>query len=296
MARARITKRFVDSVQPDPDRELYFFDTDLPGFGLRVKPNGRCLFFVEYRERWAPGRRKRRKVIGQHGRVNLQLARKKAQEMLASAQLGEDPAPPAALTVTFSEAAGRYIEEHARPKKKPSSVREDARLLNTKLLPALGKQNLQTIDRGVVARFHHQVSKAAPGSANRCLALLSKILNLCELWGLRPAGSNPCRYVQRNKERRIERYLSPDELVRLGTVLREESQAGRELPGVIRAVYLLLFTGARRGEILGLTWDMVDLENACFHLPDSKTGKKDILLHPFVVDLLRNTQRIKDNP
>ncbi len=78
------------------------------------------------------------------------------------------------------------------------------------------------------------------------------MFNLAEKWGLRPDASNPCRHVERYKEHRIERFLSNDELARLGEVLTEAERTGIELPSAIAAIRLLLFTGCRRAEILTL--------------------------------------------
>ena len=111
-----------------------------------------------------------------------------------------------------------------------------------------------------------------PGVANRCLALLSKMFNLAERWGWRPEGSNPCRHVDKYRENRRERFLSEAELARLGDVLTDAERNGSESPYVVAAIRLLVFTGARLGEILGLKWEHVDLERAMLLLHDSKTG------------------------
>jgi integrase len=76
------------------------------------------------------------------------------------------------------------------------------------------------------------------------------MMNLAEKWGLRPDGSNPCRHVEKFKENKRERYLTGDELARLGDALTEAEQAATELPSVIAAVRLLVLTGCRLSEIL----------------------------------------------
>ena len=100
------------------------------------------------------------------------------------------------------------------------------------------------------------------------------MFNLAELWDLRPDGSNPCRHVKKYPEAKRERYLSTDELGRLGKVLRECEQEGIETQASINAIRLLVFTGCRLSEIMTLQWDYVDLESGVLRLPDSKTGKK----------------------
>ena len=138
--------------------------------------------------------------------------------------------------------------------------------------------------------------RATPGAANRTLALLSKMFNLAEKWGLRPDGSNPCRHIEKYPERRIDRFLSNAELADLGKVLAEDEYGRTELPSSIAAIRLLLFTGCRLSEILTLRWEHVDFENQYLRLPESKTGPKLVYLSPPALDLLSDLKREDDNP
>jgi integrase len=80
-----------------------------------------------------------------------------------------------------------------------------------------------------------------------------------------------------NKGHKIERFLSAGELARLSDALAQAERQGAN-PGMVEAIRLLLLTGARRNEILGLRWEWVDVERGCLHLPDSKTGAKVVPL------------------
>jgi integrase len=139
--------------------------------------------------------------------------------------------------------------------------------------------------------------RSTPGAANRVLALLSKMFNLAERWGLRPDHTNPCRHVERYVERKMERFLSPEELARLGAALAAAERGETEMPSAIAAVRLLAFTGARAGEVLGLRWEHVDLQSGCLRLPMSKTGRKVIHLNePAIGVLAELAERKTDNP
>ena len=127
------------------------------------------------------------------------------------------------------------------------------------------------------------------------LALLSKMFNLAELWDLRVGGSNPRRHVTKYKEQPKERFLSQDELDRLLEVLQEADREDSESPYVIAAVRLLIFTGARLGEILTLRWADVDLDQKQIQLPDSKTGQKLIYLNEPAIDVLKKLPRVSGN-
>lgn len=290
----KITKRAVEAAAPVPGKQqTFFYDATLKGFGLRVSAKGRKTYIFEYRN--AQGR-KRRYTLGRVGGMTPDQARKAARAALAAVDRGEDPAEEAQQErkgETIAEFSERYLTEHARPKKKPKSVQEDEALLRRCVLPALGRIKVNAVTRKDVSRMHHGLSKT-PTQANRALSLFSKMMNLAERWGVRPDGTNPCRHVDRYRETKRERFLSSEELRRLGDALKESE--GKEMPSVLLAIRLLILTGARKGEILGLQWDEVDFERQCLRLRDSKTGKKTIPLGAPALDLLANVKGYASNP
>ena len=140
----------------------------------------------------------------------------------------------------------------------------------------------------------HQDMQATPYQANRTLAVLSKMFNLAELWGMRPDGSNPCRHVKRYKERKRERFLSDTEYARLGSALRDAEVS--ETPSSVAAIRLLMLTGCRLSEILTLRWDCVDLDVGRLNLRDSKSGAKIVHLGEPAIEVLRGVHRVDGNP
>lgn len=237
-------------------------------------------------------------VIGIFGAITPEKARKIAKTRANEVQHGGDPGAErseAAKAPSVAQLADRYMAEHARPKKKPRSAKSDESNLNNHVLPALGSKKVATITRADISRLHHSMRKS-PGAANRVLALLSKMFTLAEKWGLRPDGTNPCRHVERNPERKLERYLSEKELARLAEVLAEAERTRTELPSALAAIRLLLFTGARLSEILTLKWEHVYMEGKCLRIPDSKTGAKTIYLPPSGLEILAGLEQSDDNP
>ena len=285
----KLTNRMVAAVKPG-DRDLFVWDDELPGFGLRVKPSGVKSFFVQYRNRHNDSRRL---TIGRHGVIGPENARVRAKSLLARVVDGDDPATERRTdreAPTVADLAVRYMTEHAEVKKRPRSVASDKTLLRLHVLPALGRKKVTALSRADVTQLHHSL-RETPGAANRTLALVSKMLNLAEKWGLRTDGSNPCRHVDRYPERKMERFLSGDELGRLSAVLTEAERTATELPSVIAAIRLLMFTGARLGEILSLEWSHVDFERTCLQLPESKTGAKVIHLNAPALEILNGIER-----
>ena len=197
------------------------------------------------------------------------------------------------LSTILRELADRYTVEYA-PRKKLSSQKEDKRLWTQHILPALGEVKVSSLTRTDIAKLHHSKSRH-PTMANRIVSLLSKALNLAELWGYRSGYSNPCLHIKKYAEMKRQRFLTAEEITRLMDALNQEAELCQN-SWTIHGVKLLLFTGCRLSEILTLRWDEVDLENHCLHLSDSKTGKKSVYLSSSAIELLHAVPRRSGNP
>jgi len=293
----KLTKTVIDSIAPTSKDQLVW-DSNVTGFGLKTTPTGRKVFVLQHHRsgRKTPARRY---TIGAYGQLTLDQARKEAIRLNGKIASGVDPAEirkaQARAAVSLRQFSERFMTEYAIPHKKASSVQEDRRNLDNHILPALGSKPLEKITRGDISKLHHNLRKT-PIAANRVVALLVTMMNLAERWELRPDGSNPCRHIQRYKEVPRERFLSGEELARLGQVLAQVEGDGTHGPFIIGLLRLLIFTGARLGEIRSLQWNQVDLQERRLNLPDSKTGKKVITLNAPAVTVLDQLPRIQGNP
>jgi integrase len=294
--QGKITKRAVDALRPSADgRERVLWDSEISGFGVRVQKSGVRTYVIKYRAGQGRAAPLRKYTIGAHGSPwTPDEARAEAKRLLALVAHGKDPAgaKAAAKTApTVAELAQRFLAEHVEAKRKGSTAKEYRRLLDHVILPALGKKRVADVTRQDVTRLHH-ARRATPTEANRALACLSTMFNLAERWGERPDGSNPCRHIEKYRQRRRERMLSPDELARLGDVLTTYDCS----PYYAAAIKLLVFTGARLGEVLGLRWEWVDFERGEARLSDSKTGAKTLHLPPPALEVLADLPRVEGNP
>jgi integrase len=163
------------------------------------------------------------------------------------------------------------------------------------VLPVLQHRLLRDVTRNDIVRLHSSLTDKRY-QANRVVALLSKFFNWCESQGHRPDGTNPCRHVERFGEAKRERFLSSEELTRLGEALRAAETERTASPWVIGAIRLLALTGARLSEILTLKWEFVDFERATIRLPDSKTGAKTVYLNAPALTVLAELPRFDGNP
>lgn len=270
----QLTKREVDKLSRNPETTVFYWDDELPGFGLRITTNGIRSYVLRYRlgkvQKWV--------TVGRHGVLTPDEARKLAGKMLLRINEGEPPRTPVVVPkeiVKVKDLAKLFIEKHVDLHTKASTAKEYKRMLNKVILPELGESDIFTIDRAGVEAF--QANHAATiYSANRYLAVLSKMFNLAEEWKMRPQGSNPCMHIKKFKESRRDRFLTQDEKDNVMDALEKECAKGGINATVATAIQLLLLTGARKSEILSLRWDYVHTDSSIIYLPDSKTGRKSI--------------------
>jgi integrase len=292
--RQKITKRTVDGLTTKSGQAV-IWDTELKGFGVRCRPSGAKHYVIKFRS----GGRQRWITIGRHGSPwTPDTARADAMRQLGLKAGGKDPASERDYqkgVITVAELGGRFLRDYVPQHCKASTASEYRRAVELFINPALGHHRISDVVRADIARFHHNLH-GRPYQANRALGVLSKMMNLAEEWGLRPDGSNPCRHVKKYREQKRERYLSQDELQRLGQTLIEAQQANTEDSYFLAAIGLLILTGARLREIQTLRWDYVDFTSGVLRLPDSKTGAKLVYLNAGAIDLLRTIPRLNDNP
>jgi integrase len=287
--KAQLNKTFIDSLKPK-EKEYSIFDIEITGFGIKVTPAGRKVYFYRYRNK---NNKQKKYTIGTHGQLTLKQARDIAWGKVVEVHNRLDPAAQVAqdkTEITLSEFCERYITDYARIHKKPSSVKEDEFLIKSYIKPKLGHLILREITRIEVAALHRDLS-ATPYNANHTRALLSKMFNLAEEWGLRPENTNPCRAVKKYKEHFRTRYLSKVELESLSKVLAELDGVYTN-PFYVAYIRLLLLTGARVSEIQNAKWEWIDFDQRLLLLPDSKTGKRVIFMTEPVMTILNSLPRV----
>jgi integrase len=317
MPVVKLTKRTVDAICAD-EGPLIIYDADLKGFGLRAATGGTKSWFVEYR----PGARgrgvaKRRMVLGSAGTLTSDEARAAAREILAAAALGDDPAAArsrARKIPIFREFAERYLAEEAVSKLKLRTLVNYRIYLCKHAAPVIGSSKLDMITPSEIAKLHRRIGQTKPMTANRVIECIGSVYRYAATCGLVKRGHNPAAHIEAFREQRRERFLTSEELARLGDAIREAETTGipwevdekkpkakhvpkrnrvtKIGPHAAAAFRLLIFTGARLREILGLKWSYVDFERGLLLLPDSKTGRKTIVLNAPALAVLSELPRI----
>ena len=291
---ATISRRTVEALKVGKD--TVFWDRELTGFGVRVYPSGSKYYVVQTRGPEGP----RRITVGRHGVITADQARRRAALMIARIKAGEEPIPEPMVASrktgpTVAEVAERYLDEHVAVRCKPRTAEAYSSVIRRHIVPMFGDMSLAAVGRKHVTDLHYAL-RDVPSTANRSVAVLSRLFAMGEAWGLVPEGANPCRYVVKYRERPRERFLTEEELRRLGRVLREAKDEGGASMYAVAAIRLLLLTGCRRNEILTLRWADVDLDGGELNLVDSKTGARSVCLPPAAVKVLADLPRVRGNP
>jgi integrase len=280
----KITKRTIDALKPGPDRDSLLWDDEIPGFGVRCRPSGAKAYFLKYRTR---GGRQHWLTLGPHGPLTPEQARKLARREKAAIADGANPSgerQKKRRESTITAVADRYLAEHVAAHNKPSTAAEARRIVETRIKPALGAIKITDLTRADIKAWHQAMS-ATPYEANRALAYCSRMLALAATeWELRE--DNPCIGIKRFPEKKRERYLTDDELARIGEALAAAEREGTELAGFILLVRLLAVTGMRLGEALALQWADVDLPARTIRLRDAKAGARTVHLGAAAVMIL----------
>lgn len=293
----KLTKAAIDAMKYDgksPKAKDVRWDDDVQGFGVRVWASGRKTFVLDYR---FEGRR-RYLTLGDYGPLTLQQARELAQLRRADILRGVDPLAEKrrrARGETVSDLAKSYLA-HARVRK--ASWEKDETNLRIYVLPELGGLKIKAVRRADVARLHQKiwVEKKKPTTANRVLALVSRMWNLAayELGFYEDSDPyrNPAKGIARAPEVKRKRFVTKDEMPRLAAAIDAE-------PNVwIKAlIWLYLFTGMRKSELQNLRWEDVDLPGGKVHVEKTKGGRPlDLPLSSAAVYMFQQIPHLRGNP
>jgi integrase len=270
----RLIKTTVEALPIPGTGPTIYWDTDLTGFGLRISDRGTRTYFVQSR---LPDGRQVKAKIGRHGAITAEQARTRAKALLGAMAAGTDPTgerraarraeKQRRAAPTIADLCRRYMDEHAKRRKRQRSIETDQSLINKHVLPKLERRKVADIAHADVEQLHAEISVSTPVAANRAVALLSKAMSLAVRWGWR--SDNPCRGIERNPEERRERYLTPAELGRLCDALnrrRDKLEAA--------AIAFLMLTGGRRNEALTARWRDFELGAGVWTKPSSHTKQK----------------------
>ena len=266
MAAIRLTQRRVDTLRPHKTVRTVR-DAELRGYGVRITPSGRKRYFIHSQHRghrvW--------KIVGDAAVMTEAEARGRARSMLAALRDDRDIEVEASGDALFETVAEEVFVRYGR-RWKPRTLAVNRRYLSNQILPFFTDRPIADITREEVQRWFRSLH-ATPAAANRSAPILSVIMQQAAAWGYRPDDGNPCKGIKRYRQKRSERFLSPEEYRCLGMALdRHEARQ----PFHVAALRLLLLTGCRKSEIVTLEWRFY--RDGRLYLADSKTGPRTVWL------------------
>lgn len=294
MPRCYISQQLLSSImQQCPNKTIHYRDGDIPGFILEHRPTGGATWYFAYT---GTKRKTRYLRIGTLNECTVLEARARAYELYKTVRKGDDPQEETHARnnrLSLSDFVTAHYMPHAKLKKRSWEV--DLRMLRLHILPTFGAYRLHKIQGIDVVSWQSQLRarKLAPGTCNRILALLRFIFSCAIRWGMLPAGKNPCRGVTPFDDNGArERYLTAEEARQLVAALDSLPNRMSAL-----AIKLLLYTGARKSEILSARWEYVDLERRILTVPLSKSGKvRHIPLSDEATSILQRLSHKRQSP
>jgi integrase len=304
-----LTDRTVRELPFAADGKRLTWDTVLKGFALRATAQTKTFVLVDRIDG-----KQRELPIGSFPAWSTDQARQEAARLKREIDLGRDPhreRQQARLAPTVKEFARVYLTEVALPRKSPKSIYEDRLMIRRFIDPMVtirgpvenaaepytdpdrredreiaelfGNAKLREVDHNDIDDLNYKVTMSGRKvTANRLLALISKMMTVAERKGLRDRGSNPCRGAERNREYKRESYLRDSQLAKLLGVLDEYP-----LRDATDVVMLALLTGSRSGEIMKMRWSEIDLESGIWHKPAPKTKPREPQHLPLGVPAIR---------
>lgn len=300
----KLTKRMIDAIRPSQG-DCFLWDSDLSGFGLRVRAGGTKTFIAQYRAGGGRSGLTRRFTIGRYGTLTVEEARLEARKVLLAAAQGQDPAGNRRTKrkeMRVSEMINQFAKtgtEHLKARNRRYML---ARLQHH-VVPILGSRKISEVRIGDVEQMMRDVKagktakdekwgpharvivRGGAGAATKAVRDLSAVYSFAirQEW----AKYNPCAPVKKPADRRRSRFLTLEEVKRLGAALTELEADGAN-PKAIAIMRLWALTGCRRNEIAGLKWSEIDFDRACLALSNSKTGRSVRPLASAAVAILKS--------
>jgi len=303
----KLSPRTIEAARPS-GKDLTIFDSELPGFALKVTPHGTKIFLYQY---WSPverGKRRRynigvlgdtlRRPDGTTVSITAHTARTEAQRLRGLVLDKRDPhlereqqaraAEAARILARAQAAAQRPVRDVAREmiadavaqRRSSRTIAEYERLLEKHLLNlritsdvALGDRAAGEVGKSDAELVRRQKALSGrPVLANRVQQLGRALLNYAERIEARPAGlTNPFGGKRWHVERETRQPLTRDEIASLHDALAVEDDGTRG--GAVDAIRFLLYSGWRKGEALSLRWDAIDVDAGMVTLGRTKTGR-----------------------
>ena len=290
MTKIKLTKTTVEELPyAEKGKQVDYYDSDLDGFGIRVSHTGK-----KYFARRLMGAKRVRVMIGSHPIKTAEAARKEARIMLGNMESGIDPNKAKQekvrsqraedLEITVKELVERYIRQHAKIEKK--SWMEDQRCLDKEVVPVWGNRKAKDIRKRDVVALLDRIKERAPVMANNTFEKVRKMFNFAVEKDI--LDFTPCYKVKRpTKTEPKDRVLTDGEVITMWHNLNNTGMSDE----IKRALKLILVTGQRPGEVIGIHSSEIEGEWWTIPKERSKNGREHrVYLTTMALELIGDKQ------
>ena len=283
---------------PGESASMKVFDTEVPGFGAQITRKGSGSYFVTYRD--AQGRQRHEKLAAVSA-MAAHSARAQARIRLQEVRHAKGTGSPVRSAHGKTVSEFFYADFLSKLRSEQRNYETHASIFRNHIEPALGQMRLDEVAEEHVLQLQEQLQRTpvaagkwktqagktlSPATVKRILILVRHIFNVAAREKVAGLRENPTRHLRLTSTRKVRgKFMTADELQRLIGVIAERD------PDYLDTVKLLAVTGMRRGNVLGMRWDWVDLEQGTVQVPaehdKAKQGFVKVLPKPARDILLR---------
>ena len=270
MSKVSLNTKLIKSLKTTKSSEMYWDKSFSAGsFGVKVYKTGKKRYIIDYRNRFG---QQRRFVVGDAQLIGLADARKKATELFVNISKGIDPLDDKTdhrNSLTFKQLTEEYLNRHAIPNKRPTSVKEDKRIIDKELNPKWGKLKITDITYSDIVNLLEEIAhkRKKITMAKRVRALVHFLFKFARQ--NRYLVDNPATDLPKFKSNPPkDRCLDIPEIKKFWQLL-DNQKYFEPLPSVFK---MILLTGQRPGEVCGMRWDEIDGD--VWNIPAERTKNK----------------------
>ena len=250
---------------PIPSKRTFYYDTVEPKLSLQITPNGSKSFYIRQRVKGNDIRVK----LGEPPLMTVEEARIATVANRKLMNDGENPHKQSTKyneNTTLQQLFDDFVKERERFIGERTMVGYKS-MWNTKI-SKLAKRRLSDISGDDLKTLHRKISEHFGNyTGNHCLVLIKTVYNYA-IKEERFDGRNPAISVKLNKTEPRVRYMEHAELQRFFAVLDEyDNEISRD------AILMLIYTGARKRNVLEMKWADIDMKAKIWKIPQTKTAQ-----------------------
>jgi len=323
---AKLTKRLIET-KPAPEKDEVIWCSKVTGFGVRFYPSGKKAFILKRRIGSGRLAKQRKMTLGTFPAISLVVAQKRAVEAIAKMQSGQDVVAQRMeqqiaekekrdAEMSVNDVIDKWLQTDALRSRmrgprfgtlrNPRDVKSNGSQLKRHVRPLIGKVKISELTKKDIKKMQNEISigktaitertgfrglarvTGGEGTAGKAVRILGTVLSYAVREGY--IAVNPAAGIIIPPNRKVERYLSKEEHIRLERVLFDMSEEPKYERGVA-IIRLLMLTGCRKNEIETLEWNSIDFERKFVRFERSKTGAKTIPFSKAALDILNKIPR-----